>query len=490
MDKLDYKSGFQVIVEICGRIVKVNEVHKSPFSFTLEVGQKSDDLLPFLFGIFPLSQEKVLLENIEFDDFIGNIYITKLGDEIEIIFYNQPEELILWQKKVQKHNQEELIKSLAMKTNKSDLSCNILNTLGFMVFQKKANGFYLSGNIPNWFKLLFPNYNYSSLKFDLTYLFPFLEVFLPEAESIFQQKKDGKIVSGLWTKISKQNTEFILQATAIKDIKSNFIFLESISDRYPDKQKNIQKLREQSLSLTQLKKTEDALRDVLKYREQFISIFSHDIKGPIGGIYSLMELLIKEDDFMSSFKENHVHLFDVMYKDLRDLHEYANKLYDWSNYNFGNLKLDKSDTEMQPIMSNLILNLKDKVNEKNINIELDIEEGFSLTIDAVFFKNALYNLIYNAIKYSNSFGSIKISSYESDKESSLRIKDNGVGMSQDIIDSLYDFNSKVSNIGTRGEMGTGIGITIVKKIMDLHQAKIKIESVKGEGTLINLIFSK
>jgi len=481
---------FALTVESSGRIIRVIHEKNNPFSIALNKGKRIDDVLPFLFGYFPVSKSEILLENISFNSFFGNVLLQHSGSEVKIEFYNNPEGLELWEHLVQKHNQEQLIKSIVMKTDSSALSCNVLYSLGFMTFQRSEHGFELIGNVPDWFKKLIPNYNYSGLCFQLEDIFPFLEVFLPEAMEIYKRSEDGKVVSGLWTEFTPQSEEVILQATAVKENGYNFIFLESISERNPEKQKNLQKLREQSLTFRQLEKTEEKLRNLLKYREQFISIFSHDIRGPLAGIYSIIDLLKNDDEFMSGFKPNHSHLFNMIYKDIRGLHDYSTKLYDWSNMNFGNMKLDLVSIDFNVLINNLLVNLKDRYYAKKIKMDIKIPSHFIIKVDEVFFKNALFNLLTNAIKFSYPMGEISIMAESHKDYQIIRIADVGMGMSKDIIASIFDFESKESTVGTAGEKGTGIGLTIVKKILDMHNIEIKVESELEKGTRIELVLKK
>lgn len=489
-NKLTTANIFAVIVESSGRIINLENTSENPFEFDLPKGTKVDEVLPFLFGIFPVTDNEILIENIRYKDFFGNILIKHSSAEVRIEFYNNPKGLAQWEEIVQKHNQEQLINSIVNKTDSSALSCNVLYTLGFMTFEQCEKGFQLIGNIPNWFRKLFPNYNYSSIVFPLEDLFPFFEVFMPEVSDLFNSKHDGKIVSGLWTEFSQDNEEVILQASAVRENGFNFVFLEPISDRNPDKQKNLQKLREQSLAYRQLAKTEDKLRNILKYREQFISIFSHDIKGPLGGIYSLIELLKEDDEFMGNFKPNHQHLFNVIYKDVRSLHDYATKLYDWSNINFGNMELDLEVVDFNIIVQDLLTNLEDKIFTKKLEIITNIPSHFMINVDEVFFKNVLYNLMNNAIKFSYPLGKITITALEKEDFKSIIIEDRGLGMSQETKNAIFNFDIKKTSSGTSGEKGSGIGLTIVKKILDMHNIDIKVQTELKKGTSIELLLKK
>lgn len=475
---------YSIVTEPCGKIIEFSNEQANPFSFAPAKGSKVEDQFPFLFGLYPMQDQQMVLEHISFDSFEGNIVLHNELEQVNICFYKNPENETQWQKLIQKHNQEKLIKHLEMKTDNLPLPGNVLHSLGFMSFVKVDSNYHLAGNIPDWFKLQFPNYNYSNDIFDLTDLFPFLEVFLPEAEQLFGMRSEGKIASGLWTEVSATNQEIILQATALVEKEKHLILLEPISERNPNKHKDLQRSRELSLAHNQLIKTEDALRDILKYREQFISIFSHDIKGPLAGTYALMNLLSTDEGFMKAFEPQHEHIFNVISKGLKDLYDYSEKLYEWSNINFGQPNLEIANIDLNYLMKQIMLSLENKVKAKNIAVEIQITEQLFVKADEVFFKSALFNILTNAIKFSELLGKITISATEEEGYSLIRIQDEGLGMSEEEKKSLFNFDEKKSKTGTSGEKGTGIGLTIVKKIMDMHKAIIEVESEVGKGTSI------
>jgi signal transduction histidine kinase len=476
-----------IITEPCGRILGSKNVFPNTFNFKIENGISIDDIFPFLFGLFPMTQKEIILEDLSFGEFKGSIILHNNLKEVSISFYKHPKEAQLWEQTIQKHNQKKLINQLVMKTNNSTLSSSVFDTLGFMYFEKTDKGFVLTGNIPPWFQIIFPHYNYSSSIFDLEDLFPFLEVFIPETEHLFESETDGKLLSGMWSLYNEDNTEeFILQATAIRTDDSNFIFIENISERFPDKQKNVQTAREMYLKHQELIKTEKSLRKLFKHREQFISIFSHDIKGPLGGAYSLMNYLKKKEEFMNNFKPDQAEIFNMMYKGLGDLNDYVNRLYDWSNVHFGNIELDVSEVSLFDMCSNLKSLFHEKLEHKNLDIILNFPESAVIKVDQAFFKNALHNVINNSIKFSNSGQSITIQTVTTPTHITIQIMDKGVGITKKIQNTIFDYSKKQSRKGTDGEKGTGIGLTVVKRIIDMHHATITIDSIIRKGTTVSI----
>jgi len=476
-----------IITEPCGRVLGSKNVFSDTFNFKIEKGSCIDDIFPFLFGLFPMTQKELILKDMAFEGFKGNIILQNNLKEVSISFYKQPVEALLWEQTIQKHNQKELIDQLVMKTDKANLSSNVFDTLGFMHFEKTDKGFVLNGNIPHWFQVIFPHYNYSSPIFNLEELFPFLEIFTPDTQQLFNSGKDGKLLSGMWSVYNEDNTEeFILQATAIRTDERNFIFIENISERFPDKHKNVQMAREMYLKHQELIKTEKSLRKLFKHREQFISIFSHDIKGPLGGAYSLMNYLKRKEEFMKNFKPDQAEIFNMMYKGLGDLNDYVNRLYDWSNVHFGNIELDISEVSLHDICVNLKSLFHEKLESKNLDLVLNFPESILIQVDQAFFKNALHNILNNAIKFSNEGQTIKIQTVTTPSSLTIQIIDEGVGITKKIQSTIFDYSKKQSRKGTKGEKGTGIGLTVVKRIVDMHNATINIESVVRKGTTVSI----
>lgn len=484
------KQVLTVVTECCGRILDYKNLTNHRFCSEIEKGIAIDNIIPVLHGYFPMTTKTIILENVSFEDFHGNIIIINNLSETIIEFHLNTTPSKEWTAILQKYNQEKLIKKLSMKTNSTPLDSKILKTLGFIVFEHTEQGFILSGSVPSWFQDLFPNYNYSSSLFELTELFPFLEVFIPDAKYLYESKSDGKLLSGLWAEYNPNNSEIILQATAVKGNSSNLFLIESISERFPNQQKNIQHARETILEHQQLVKTEKKLRLLFENQEQFISIFSHDIRGPLSGAFALLEILKKDQSFMQNFNSKQNELFGVMHKGLKDLYEYAYRLHDWSKVHFGNVNLEIAQISFYDLVISLNALLTEQLAEKKITIKIDVPKQTTIQVDQPFFKNALHNLLTNAIKFSHIGSEITVSAKTTENEVIIQVIDKGLGIPERFRRTLFDFNKKHSSKGTKGERGSGIGLTVVKRIIDLHEGKITVNSEINKGTTIGIILPK
>lgn len=473
-----------------GLILSMENSSANPFGFDISISENLDEIIPIFFDVFPMKEESILLEKMAFQKFEGNISMEKIDEKIRIQFFQHPSEMLRWQHFIQEYNQKKLAYNMAQNNNPNIDMTNSLHLLGYLCFKHTNNKFQVQNLIPEWFQKLFPNYNYSSPHFDLAELFPYLEVFIPDLLNFYDDPKDGKLLSDIWVAYTSDNEEIILQATGIKNDGASLLFIENMAESNSNKQADIQKARVYALECRQLRKTEEALRKLLTYKEQFISIFSHDVKTPIAGAYSLIGLLEKDKDFMRCFSDEHRHIFKVIYKDLKYTHEYSQRLYDWSSLSFGNIALDKSTVVLKDVIQNILLNYSDKLTSKNLEISMEIGPEIEITIDEVFFRSALDNLLTNAIKFSNIGGKIEIKAHRNQDYTRLEIQDHGVGMSEKQLNFLFDNELLKSEIGTVGEKGTGLGMSIVKKIMEVHKAKIKVESELQKGTLISIDIPK
>ncbi len=136
-----------------------------------------------------------------------------------------------------------------------------------------------------------------------------------------------------------------------------------------------------------------------------------------------------------------------------------------------------------------VLNSK-SIKDKELQLNIKISEGILVNIDEPFFKNALHNLLSNAIKFSHPGGDITIEALEDEVNVTLKLTDYGKGMLEEVKNTILEKSNTKSTRGTKGEKGTGIGLSIVKRIIDLHKASISIESELNRGTQITIQLPK
>ncbi len=127
---------------------------------------------------------------------------------------------------------------------------------------------------------------------------------------------------------------------------------------------------------------------------------------------------------------------------------------------------------------------KPKLQAKSIQYEAVVSKDFEIEVDVSLFMQALNNLLGNAIKFTPENGQIKMIVKQKNDSIQFIVSDSGVGMSEKTKNSVFSGVPNDSTIGTAGEKGSGLGLDIVKKIIEAHGFNIEVQSEEGKGTSI------
>jgi signal transduction histidine kinase len=123
---------------------------------------------------------------------------------------------------------------------------------------------------------------------------------------------------------------------------------------------------------------------------------------------------------------------------------------------------------------------------KNIDLINSIPENLCIEMDLNHFKIVFRNLISNAIKFTHEGGKITLEGETSDDKTVIRVRDNGVGISEDNVKKIWDYKQHLSTFGTNAEKGTGLGLMLCKEMVEKNEGAIWVESAKNKGTTFNI----
>lgn len=218
-------------------------------------------------------------------------------------------------------------------------------------------------------------------------------------------------------------------------------------------------------------------------RKRLVSDISHEIRTPLNVLQNNLEAMIDgvfpvTSDRLSGLNDEIVR-FGKLLNNLDILKEFESESMKLS---FHALKLDQ-------LLENLMAELTMEAESKNITLVFskESEKSYIVSGDEDNLKQVFFNLIHNAIKFTGKKGEVSVNLYSRNKKIHVEIKDNGMGISSD--DVPYIFERFYRGDKSRHEIeGNGIGLTIVKNILDFHSASIDVKSKEGEGTLFTLIF--
>jgi signal transduction histidine kinase len=215
--------------------------------------------------------------------------------------------------------------------------------------------------------------------------------------------------------------------------------------------------------------------------KQFIANVSHELLTPISIISSRLENILLQEE-LSEASENKMH---ASLKTLNRLKSIINSLLLISKVE--NNQYDKADMVMiAAVVMEIQEELEDRIEEKRLTFTNNLKYIYTIKGNRPLMHTLLFNLINNAIKYNNPAGSITINDEFKDDTYTIEIADTGTGMDKRQIDNAFN---RFEKLETDEKESYGLGLAIVKSITAFHNIRIHINSVKGEGTAVKLIFN-
>ena len=222
-----------------------------------------------------------------------------------------------------------------------------------------------------------------------------------------------------------------------------------------------------------------------KMQKRFIADASHELKTPIAVLKGMIEILNREDfhdeetqkEFLKQM-EVEIERLDILVKDLLQL----------SRLSLSTLILEREKTDVKKLVEKAFSSLKKKAQDKNIVLTTDLKTDELLFCDPKKILQVLLNLLSNAIKYSDT-GTITVRSYTEDAYYFIEVIDEGCGLKKEEIDKIFDRFYRVDDARSRKNGGSGLGLSIVKSIMDAHGGEISVESTYGQGSCFRLRFN-
>ncbi|HCD53024.1 MAG TPA: hypothetical protein DEQ34_11285 [Balneolaceae bacterium] len=241
--------------------------------------------------------------------------------------------------------------------------------------------------------------------------------------------------------------------------------------------------KERKQRIIDLRKREADLRDLNKKKDDLVRMVSHDIKNPLTGIVGLANMLKQDMDFS---EEEKAEMLQVMESSGRKLLEMVEKVLDAED---SSKKMDEPDllvTDLRELADKVksVNNPKAILKKIGLSIDLSLKHNRVL-LDEVKMEIALNNLVSNALKFTQTNGTVSLSITNSDDLIQFRITDTGIGIPEHMIDKLFtehDSDSNYSSKGTDGEIGTGLGLDVVQNIVRIHKGKVWVESIENEGS--------
>ncbi|MDQ3394965.1 MAG: PAS domain-containing sensor histidine kinase [Bacteroidota bacterium] len=372
---------------------------------------------------------------------------------------------------------------------------------GFAIFMMDEDGIIASWNkgceqikeftseeaIGKNYKILFPDFlrdsNFPQNELEIAY-----KTGRFESEN-WRKKKSGELFWAhvVLTKILDDRGDFIGYIKITQDYTQR----KHYEDELMQQKSNLQKVNREldkakkdliTINSVELLKKNIELTNVNHDLDLFVYTASHDLRNPISNLEGLLELIFNKN----SYEEQEITpLLNMMHKSVQRLKKTIQELSEIGKIQKSTYDEDQ-DNALQELIEEVIFSLKDSVENSNAKINIEIDSCSDIKFPTRNLRSILYNLIINSINYSSHERDpeILISTQSIENYCVLFVKDNGLGIKKENIDKIF---SKFKRFHGHVE-GTGLGLYMVKRIVDNAGGKIEVESEPEVGTTIKIFF--
>lgn len=231
-----------------------------------------------------------------------------------------------------------------------------------------------------------------------------------------------------------------------------------------------------------LRESQQEIRRQEERRRQFMADAAHEMRTPLTTINGILERL----QYDAIPEEDKKHSIQLMQNDTRRLIRLVNDNLDYEKIRTNQIAMERKVFDASAVLENLKEQLSKKAKEKKDTLRLDVEKDLRVYADYDRFVQIMFNIIQNAIQFTDQ-GIIDIRGYRVEKGSQFEVQDNGIGMTPEQLDNIWErcYKADRSRMSTKyGE--SGLGLAIVHQLVLLHGGKIDVKSQHGKGTTFTI----
>ncbi len=238
------------------------------------------------------------------------------------------------------------------------------------------------------------------------------------------------------------------------------------------------------------------LKEANATRDRFFSIIAHDLRGPIHGMASVMETVVR--DFSTLDRDELQEISSVVSVSAQGLQSMLENLLEWSQLHTGHTKLSTDCIPLAPLLHSVCEAYHGAAHAKSVTVEIECEESVSARVDPHALKTTIGNLVNNAVKFTRSGDRITVTAYtvpttreghsEGGAETGptrstvITVHDTGIGIAADKLPQIFGSGRVYRSVGTAGEKGTGLGLTLCRDIVERLGGTLTIESTPAAAT--------
>jgi signal transduction histidine kinase len=254
----------------------------------------------------------------------------------------------------------------------------------------------------------------------------------------------------------------------------------------PDELKNtIRKTAGRLVLARQAKKLAEEKRQV---RFQFISVLAHELKAPIAAIMGYLRIM--QDRSAGDDPEVYEQMVDRCAIRLEGMQKLIYDLLDLTRIESGQKKREVSRVDLVEAARRSVETVQPDADTRDIDVNLHAPESLEMTGDLGELEIIFNNLVSNAVKYNRDGGTVDITITATDEEVTISVADTGIGMSAEDVERLFGEFVRIKNARTRNILGSGLGLSILKKLIHLYDGDVRVESEPDAGTTFHVTLKR
>lgn len=268
--------------------------------------------------------------------------------------------------------------------------------------------------------------------------------------------------------------------------------LLSRSVRYAiERQKSRQQEREANRKLShtaaELKKAKAELEELNAQKDRFFSIMAHDLRTPFNGVLGMAQLL--RDDIVLDTPEQRKEYAELIFGAAESAQKLLEDLLEWSRVRLGQNAPNPEPFSVSGIVDNALPYAAPLAQRKGVEI-INAVGGDAAEVQAFadfpMVDTVLRNLLSNAVKFTEPDGTVTVGANAGGDAVEIWVRDTGIGMCEKSVGNLFRLDSSVSNLGTDGERGTGMGLILCQEMVERNGGAIHVESTEGSGSTFTI----
>jgi signal transduction histidine kinase len=223
-------------------------------------------------------------------------------------------------------------------------------------------------------------------------------------------------------------------------------------------------------------------------RFEFIRVLGHELKAPLGAVEGYLDLM--KDQALGDRVADYEKILSRSKVRLKQMRKLIIDLLDMTKIESGKKTRNLAELNLREIAENAIELAGPTATEKNVKIELDSPAQIQINADVGELDMIFNNLVSNAVKYNKDNGQVRVKIEEKPDQITIEVADTGIGMSEDEQKKLFKEFSRIRNEKTANILGSGLGLSILKRLVELYEGEISVSSVPDEGTTFTLNIPK